>query len=951
MPKIPYIKRVAAAALTSVDAVLNRWVPGGHLESNEYVVLNPMRNDKSEDSFKINRRSGKWKDFAVGDDAKGEDLVSLVAYLESYQGKGAQLAAAKLLAAFLGLPDETDPPERATTVSKKPGNSSPLPDSEKTNAAPVPPGGGSDGGDWRCVMPAPNDAPEPPIAHSRHGQPSRRYAYLAQDGRINFYHDRYDKSRGERKQFSPLTLWQKGDKYEWRFKVPPGLRPLYGLPGLVQFPVAECWFVEGEKAAEALQKLLPDHPVLCWQGGSQAVEKSDYTPLTGRDCVIFPDYDLPGTNAAGNLVKRLTAAGVRSARVLNIDRLERAAGEPLQPGDDAADLVACGWDADRFAEFLRRDDAFLPGADVGGGVDEARPASKSDEKQSEIVRRGFELFADGVYLLENTRDGGFRPRKICAPLHVLARSRTIDGKDWGLLVQFHDPDGRTKKIILPMKHFSGDAVQITSMLLNEGLHIEPQGKRYLIEYLQVAEVKKHVRISDRSGWHGEADEMVYLFHDAFLGVSSEEWLCSNPPEDPIFKQRGSLAQWQEKVSGLCIGNSRLVFGISAAFSAPLIHLVGGENAGIHFRGSSSCGKTTILRVASSVCGGADYMLQWRSTDNSMETVAQLHTDALLAMDELKQLDPRVANEVFYMLGNGSGKNRNKAEGGNRRLIKWRSILLSTGEISLAQHLNELGKRVHAGAEIRLNDIQADSGAGMGAFENIHGFELPSRFAETLNANAAKYYGVAFVEFVKHLIDKRQEIIPMLKECETAFTKATLSDQASGQVRRVASRFSLIAAGGELATNWGITGWQPGEAMQAGITCFKAWLQAFGGEGNREERAMIEQVGHFLELHGEARFTDSDRANADDNHAPKTLNRAGFREKNHEGELEFFCLPEVFKAEICKGFDSRAVARLLIERGYMKPGDGRNLATKKRLPGCGMQRVFHILPTIWSSQND
>lgn len=303
-----------------------------------------------------------------------------------------------------------------------------------------------------------------------------------------------------------------------------------------------------------------------------------------------------------------------------------------------------------------------------------------------------------------------------------------------------------------------------------------------------------------------------------------------------------------------------------------------------------------------------------------------------------------------MLGNGSGKNRNKAEGGNRRLIKWRSILLSTGEISLAQHLNELGKRVHAGAEIRLNDIQADSGAGMGAFENIHGFDLPSKFAETLNANAAKYYGVAFVEFVRHLIDKRQEIIPMLKECETAFTKATLSDQANGQVRRVASRFSLIAAGGELAANWNITDWPPGESMQAAMTCFKAWLQAFGGEGNREERAMIEQVRHFLESHGEARFTDIGRANADDSHAPKTLQRAGFREK--EGDVEeFFCFPEVFKTEICKGFDYRAVARLLIDRGYMKPGDGSNLATKKRLPGGGMQRMFHILPTIWESEND
>lgn len=219
------------------------------------------------------------------------------------------------------------------------------------------------------------------------------------------------------------------------------------------------------------------------------------------------------------------------------------------------------------------------------------------------------------------------------------------------------------------------------------------------------------------------------------------------------------------------------------------------------------------------------MLQWRSTDNSVETIAQLHCDALLALDELKQVDPRIANEICYMLGNGSGKNRNKQEGGNRKLIKWRTILLSAGEISLAQHVAEVGKRVYAGAEIRLCDIAADAGVGMGAFENIHDYELPSKFAEALAANAAKYYGVAFVEFIKNLIARREEVVSMLRECEAAFAKATLTDQASGQARRVASKFSLIVAGGELATAWGITGWEPGEAMlrYSLLQCVAIWL--------------------------------------------------------------------------------------------------------------------------------
>lgn len=114
--------------------------------------------------------------------------------------------------------------------------------------------------------------------------------------------------------------------------------------------------------------------------------------------------------------------------------------------------------------------------------------------------------------------------------------------------------------------------------------------------------------------------------------------------------------------------------------------------------------------------------------------------------------------------------------------------------------------------------------------------------------------------------------------------------------------------------------------------------------------MIDQVRHFLELHGEARFTDIERTVVDDNHTPRTMNKAGFRKKNAEGNLEYYCYPGVFREEICKGFDYRAVARLLIGLGFMK-GDGKNLQPKTNLPGEGRKRVFHILPSIWGDGND
>ncbi|WP_172592330.1 DUF927 domain-containing protein [Nitrosomonas supralitoralis] len=970
---IPFIKKIASAALGSIDSVLSQWLPGGKREGDEYLPLNPKRSDSKPGSFSINLHTGKWSDFATDD--KGLDLVSLVAYLEGET----QLKAAKRLGAFLGIESEPANPQKpARSDSKQSGNSKPSAEQKELNGGKNP--GGDDDG-WQCVMPIPDKAPRPPVAHPKHGKPSKRYPYHDKDGRINFYHDRFDKPKGEKKQFSPLTLWEKNSKLEWRFKAPGGLRPLYGLPSLQQFPDADCWFVEGEKAEEALQKLLPDHPILCWQGGSQAVDKSDYTPLAGRDCAIFPDNDLAGKKAANDLVKQLKAAGARSVRMLDIDHLafnpewigegsnrkpdlvkpplvdeqikdggssrmpDLVKGEPLAIGDDAADLVARGWQAEHFTLLLKREDIL-----ISPGSKETKPGNKPDEQQSETVQRGFELFDDGLYFLEPTKDG-LRRRKVSARLEVLALARDADSREWGTLVRFSDPDNKVKQLVIPARSFNGEGLEASGRLLSEGLTIAPKARQLVIEYLQTQTPEKRARTTNRSGWHGVNDDLVFVLQDGSIGQSDDEWLFSdNRPDSNLFRQRGTLKQWREHVAALCVGNSRLTFAVSIAFAEPLLHLIEMESGGFHYRSRSSDGKTTALFMAGSVCGSPEYLQRWRSTDNGLESTALSHCDAILTLDEIKQMEARIVGESAYMLANGSAKVRANQNGGSRTTAKWRLLFLSSGELSLSQHMAEAGKKAPAGAELRMADIPADAGCGMGCFENLHGFEDGDKFAIALGLAVKKYYGTAFPAFIEQVLKNRESLRGSLADARLRFEKSTLTNAASGQARRVAARFALAGAAGELATDWGITGWRPGESMQAAITCFKAWLQAFGGEGSREDRAMVEQVRYFLESHGEARFTDIERTVVDDNHTPRTMNKAGFRVKNAEGNLEYYCYPEVFKAEICKGFDSKAVARLLINLGYMK-GDGKHLQPKKDLPGEGRKRVFHVLPTIWGDEND
>jgi putative DNA primase/helicase len=134
-------------------------------------------------------------------------------------------------------------------------------------------------------------------------------------------------------------------------------------------------------------------------------------------------------------------------------------------------------------------------------------------------------------------------------------------------------------------------------------------------------------------------------------------------------------------------------------------------------------------VAASVYGGANYLQRWRATDNALEAIAAQHCDGLLILDELAQIDPKTAGECAYMLANEQGKARATRTGTPRARQAWRLLFLSAGELGLADHMAEGQKRTRVGQEVRMVDIAADAGAGLGAFENLHGMDGGAAFAK------------------------------------------------------------------------------------------------------------------------------------------------------------------------------------------------------------------------------
>jgi uncharacterized protein (DUF927 family) len=243
------------------------------------------------------------------------------------------------------------------------------------------------------------------------------------------------------------------------------------------------------------------------------------------------------------------------------------------------------------------------------------------------------------------------------------------------------------------------------------------------------------------------------------------------------------------------------------------------------------------------------------------------------------------------------------------------------------------------------------------FEELHGHADGAAFSKALIEATHKNHGGAFIAYLSELARQQHAVADTVKEVMRKFQAACLTDQAHGQARRVADRFALVGAAGELATKWGITGWEPGEAFQAALICFEAWKARRGGDGNQEERAALGQVREFLRRYGESAFSDWERpANDSDKHAPVRSDRAGYR--RHDGKtdadaVEFYIFTEVWKSRVCKGFDAAAVGRMLVKRGFVEAGSeaGREWLVKTKLPTEGRARVVHVLPTIWDDEGD
>ena len=380
--------------------------------------------------------------------------------------------------------------------------------------------------------------------------------------------------------------------------------------------------------------------------------------------------------------------------------------------------------------------------------------------------------------------------------------------------------------------------------------------------------------------------------------------------------------------------------------------LGEGSGGAHLYCQTSRGKTTTLVVGGSVCGGGDprtgFISSWKTTSNGMEPLLAGHNDGTVFLDEISQADPRAIGELIYTASNNTGKNRMTRDLKAAATLLWRDMILSTGETTLAAHARRAGITLPGGAAVRVIDIPADAGKGMGVFEDLHGYSSPGVFADKLKAAALECYGVALRQFLDYLtrlaVEGRRSVLQGFRE---EFLAVCNLNDAGPEVLRAANRMGVIAAAGELAILLEILPWPVGTAIDGVVACFRAWRESRGSDAVAHDDARaIEQVRLFLERYGSSRFEKalvSARVGmVDGANQRAVIDRAGWHRRD-----EYLVQTEFFRSELCRGFDAPSVARALNSAGFLRR-QGRHWTIRTSIRGVGKREVYCIKKSIMAA---
>lgn len=461
---------------------------------------------------------------------------------------------------------------------------------------------------------------------------------------------------------------------------------------------------------------------------------------------------------------------------------------------------------------------------------------------------------DGVF----KKKAGEDSVRLCDSIKLIAHTRDANQANWGILISFKDGDGCEHELVLQRKWFS-QGRKVDELLHDMGLHIDTLGGNFgkspLAEFFNAVpfEILPRSRSVTGGGYASKNfDSFVFANEILQLPEATEKIKLAAGYDAAMLVVKGTLKDWQVRVSTPAKHSKRLMFGLCAALAAPLLSIVGVPSGLFHFYGKSGCGKTSILKAAASVFGGEERLLSWNATGNGLEGLAQLYNDQPLILDEIGQAKDSTVQAV-YDLANGVERARKTRDARLRNVSRWHINVLSSGEFSLPEIKQQKARRgaedTASGELVRFLCIPADAGSGLGVLDSL---------PDDPNFNDRTKQAAAFVDSFSSLDATgsagRQFLLRLMEDVNQNGGMESLKEQLDKTVkwleekvvsdrplksaeRRVLVKFSVVALAGELARGYGVFGeeWKEGDAVDAVAECFKSWRNSDESPDERNKR--------------------------------------------------------------------------------------------------------------------
>ena len=206
--------------------------------------------------------------------------------------------------------------------------------------------------------------------------PPKHGRYTDATGATIGYVYRFDPPERKKKEFRPLSLHRKKGELEWRWNVGQLSAPFTVCTNLRRGPLPRCMSPRARSLLTLRRSSCPI-VIVTSPNGCNAAHKADWSPLRGRDIVIWPDADGPGEKYKSDVIDCLIAIGVKSVATIT-------SPVGVKEGWDAADALEEGWTTELVAELVAH--AVAAPSLAQDGCHQGRPAVAVESAYEEIRR-------------------------------------------------------------------------------------------------------------------------------------------------------------------------------------------------------------------------------------------------------------------------------------------------------------------------------------------------------------------------------------------------------------------------------------------------------------------------------------------------------------------------------------------------------------------------------------